>query len=124
MSKILEFQALEKKIAADTARFEKLRTELEGVGALAEHIRNEAERMGLDPFEICLAVVPDLEKRLRKADSLATGKQPQTRQRKVKRYENPHTNEYIETKGGNNKTLKEWRQKWPNEVDSWATIIE
>lgn len=124
MSKIREYQALQKKIAEDTARFEQLGKELEGVGQLAEHIRSEAKKMGLDPFEICLAVVPDLEKRFRKSGSAEPGKRIITRERKLKRYHNPHTDEFIETKGGNHKTLKEWREKWPDEVESWATIVE
>lgn len=44
--------------------------------------------------------------------------------RKVKQYKNPHTGEVIETKGGNHKTLKEWKAKWgPEAVESWATLL-
>jgi hypothetical protein len=46
------------------------------------------------------------------------------RQRHVKQYKNPHNGEVIETKGGNHKTLKEWKAKWGNEsVESWVTIL-
>ncbi|HHJ1395426.1 TPA: histone-like nucleoid-structuring protein MvaT [Pseudomonas aeruginosa] len=46
------------------------------------------------------------------------------RARKVKQYKNPHTGEVIETKGGNHKTLKEWKAKWgPEAVESWATLL-
>ena len=31
------------------------------------------------------------------------------RARRVKQYKNPHSGEVIETKGGNHKTLKEWK---------------
>lgn len=45
--------------------------------------------------------------------------------RKTKRYDNPHTGDVIETKGGNHKTLKEWKAKWGGEtVESWVTIID
>lgn len=46
------------------------------------------------------------------------------RARKVKQYKNPHNGEIVETKGGNHKTLKEWKAKWGgDEVESWATLL-
>lgn len=50
----------------------------------------------------------------------ATGR----RERRTKRYSNPHTGGVIETKGGNHKELKEWKEKWGNEtVESWAVTL-
>ena len=47
------------------------------------------------------------------------------RPRKVKTYKNPHSGEVIETKGGNHKTLKEWKAEHGSDlVESWATISE
>ena len=47
------------------------------------------------------------------------------RARKVKQYKNPHTGEVIETKGGNHKTLKEWKGKWgADDVESWTTLLD
>lgn len=41
--------------------------------------------------------------------------------RVVKTYTNPHTGEVIETKGGNHKGLKVWKQEFgSDEVESWA----
>ncbi|WP_248763733.1 histone-like nucleoid-structuring protein MvaT [Pseudomonas sp. 13-2922] len=46
------------------------------------------------------------------------------RARKVKQYKNPHNGEVIETKGGNHKTLKEWKAKWGGDVvESWVTLL-
>ncbi|CAD5200488.1 histone-like nucleoid-structuring protein MvaT [Pseudomonas sp. FEN] len=46
------------------------------------------------------------------------------RARKVKQYKNPHNGEVIETKGGNHKTLKEWKAKWGGDVvEGWATLL-
>lgn len=40
--------------------------------------------------------------------------------RAVKRYVNPHTNEVVETKGGNHATLKVWKSEHgATEVESW-----
>ncbi|NLZ78207.1 MAG: DNA binding protein [Gammaproteobacteria bacterium] len=45
--------------------------------------------------------------------------------RKTKRYNNPHNGEVIETKGGNHKTLKEWKAKWGGDtVESWVTLLD
>jgi len=46
------------------------------------------------------------------------------RPRKVKQYKNPHTGEVVETRGGNHRTLKEWKQKWGGDVvESWGTLL-
>lgn len=42
------------------------------------------------------------------------------RERQLKRYLNPNTNEVVETKGGNHKILKEWKTQFGAElVESW-----
>lgn len=42
------------------------------------------------------------------------------RERQVKRYKNPHTGEVIETKGGNHKQLKAWKDEHGAVVvESW-----
>lgn len=47
------------------------------------------------------------------------------RARKVKQYKNPHNGEVIETKGGNHKTLKAWKEQYGAEtVESWSTILD
>jgi len=47
------------------------------------------------------------------------------RPRRTKRYSNPHTGDVIETRGGNHKTLKEWKAQWGNDtVESWAKFID
>lgn len=40
--------------------------------------------------------------------------------RAMKTYKNPHTGEVVKTRGGNHKTLKEWREKYGADmVASW-----
>jgi len=47
------------------------------------------------------------------------------RTRRVKQYKNPNTGEVIETKGGNHKTLKEWKAKWGGDVvEGWVTLLD
>lgn len=51
-----------------------------------------------------------------KADT-ATSSRPK---RPMKTYKNPHTGETVQTRGGNHKTLNEWRDKYGKEaVQSW-----
>ena len=45
------------------------------------------------------------------------------KQRKLKVYKNPATNEIIETRGGNHKVLKAWKAEYPTQnIEQW--IIE
>lgn len=51
------------------------------------------------------------------------GKAKGRRERQVKRYQNPHTGDVIETKGGNHKLLKEWKTQWGAEVvEKWVVV--
>jgi len=64
---------------------------------------------------------PARQARINKSNASGTPK----RARKVKQYKNPHNGEVIETKGGNHKTLKEWKAKWGSEeVESWVTLLD
>ncbi|TDX23701.1 hypothetical protein DFO67_12418 [Modicisalibacter xianhensis] len=57
----------------------------------------------------------------KKASSAPSSEQTGTRRkRKLKIYENPHTGERVETRGGNQKTLKTWKEEHGEEtVESW-----
>ena len=46
------------------------------------------------------------------------------RTRRLKKYTNPHTGEVIETRGGNHKGLKEWRDQYGEEVENWGGFVE
>ncbi|MNT36362.1 hypothetical protein D3C72_1724400 [compost metagenome] len=44
----------------------------------------------------------------------------QRKPREVKRYKNPHSGEVVETKGGNHKILKQWKQEHGSDtVEGW-----
>lgn len=48
----------------------------------------------------------------------------QRRRRTLKRYTNPHTGEHVETRGGNNKKVREWKDQYGDEeVVSWAVVV-
>lgn len=47
------------------------------------------------------------------------------RKRKLKIYKNPNTGEVVETRGGNHKTLKAWKdQHGADTVESWLVRVE
>ena len=47
------------------------------------------------------------------------------RKRKLKIYKNPNTGEVVETRGGNQKTLKAWKEEHGNDtVESWLVRVE
>lgn len=47
------------------------------------------------------------------------------RKRKLKIYKNPKTGEVVETRGGNQKTLKAWKDEFGNDtVESWLVRVE
>lgn len=56
-----------------------------------------------------------------KASAKGTGEVKTRRERIVKRYVNPHTQEVIETKGGNHKGLNMWKEAHGKaEVETWV----
>ena len=125
MSLINEYRATEEAIKELQARLknlsqeDKLQTELEFEGKLRT-LMGEYQKSLRD-----IIALLDPEAKLNKAPRNVAVKAPGTkRARKVKQYKNPHNGEVIETKGGNHKTLKEWKAKWGGDVvESWATLL-
>ena len=61
---------------------------------------------------------PQAGRRAPAVESKAGSRKP----RQVKVYKNPYTGEVVETKGGNHKTLKEWKAEHGSAtVESWLT---
>ena len=65
-------------------------------------------------------VIAILDPAPRKGGAPAAAAPKQRRARVVKVYHNPHTGELIETKGGNHRGLKAWKEQYgAATVDSW-----
>lgn len=117
MSLINEYRATEEAIKELQGRLkslsenDKLKKEIEFEGKLRTLMGSYNKRLKdviaiLDPHPV-------------RTDAGKSGK-PRA-ERAIKRYTNPHTNEVVETKGGNHRVLKEWKAKWGAEaVESWA----
>jgi len=68
-----------------------------------------------DVLQILAAIDPSI------AGAKADGATGTRAKRPMKTYKNPHTGEVVKTRGGNHKTLNEWRQKWGKDaVQSWS----
>lgn len=116
MSRLAEFRLLEQQLAAQLAELEALRndTSLKQEMEFETKLRALLNEYGyglrqvvmiLDPQAVASA--PIEPKALRKA-------------RVVKVYKNPHSGEIVETKGGNQRTLKAWKDEYGAAVvESW-----
>lgn len=116
MSKIAEFKALEAQIEEHKKRLEALQND--------QGLKKEIE------FESKLReLLADYNYSLRNVIALldpaagtvkASAEKPARRERALKRYKNPNNGEVVETKGGNHKVLKAWKEEHGAEaVESW-----
>ncbi|WP_213909726.1 histone-like nucleoid-structuring protein, MvaT/MvaU family [Stutzerimonas nitrititolerans] len=115
MSKLAEFKALEAQLAAQLKQLDalknddKLKREIE----FEEKLRNLMRQYDVGLREI-ISILD-----LQPSRTTPTSQAPR-RQRHVKVYKNPETGEVVETKGGNHKILKAWKEKHGAEkVEGW-----
>ncbi len=97
---------------------DRLKSELEFKGKL-EELMKEFDKSASDVIAI---LDPKAAASPAKAAAPATGGR---RKRKLKIYKNPNTGEVVETRGGNQKTLKAWKEEHGNDtVESWLVRVE
>ncbi|MGY1449737.1 histone-like nucleoid-structuring protein, MvaT/MvaU family [Pseudomonas chlororaphis] len=118
MSKLAEYRQLEKHLEEQLQALEALK----GDAALKKEIEFETKlRELLDQYGFSLKHIinlldPQSGSRRQAPVQTAGTRKP----RELKTYKNPHTGEVVETKGGNHKTLKEWKtQHGAEEVQRW-----
>lgn len=121
MSMLQEYRQIEERIRELSQRLEslsndeKLKKEIE----FEKQLRDLMAQYGKSPREVAAILEPE-NKASAKATRTAGGK----RARKIKQYKNPNTGEVIETKGGNHKTLKAWKEQYgADKVESWMSIV-
>jgi hypothetical protein len=118
MSKLAEFRQLEKHLAEQLEALEALK----GDAGLKKEIEFETKlRALLAEYGYSLPnVINLLDPKAGRSAPAAVPKVGTRKPRQVKIYKNPHTGEVVETKGGNHKTLKEWKAKYGSDtVESW-----
>lgn len=116
MSIIAEYKALEAQIAEQQKRLEALK----GDEKLKKEIEFESKiRSLLAEYGYSLRNVINLLDPNAGKGAVAPVKS-QRRERVLKRYKNPNTGEVVETKGGNQKTLKAWKHEFGADVvEGW-----
>ncbi|MFC3608622.1 histone-like nucleoid-structuring protein, MvaT/MvaU family [Stutzerimonas tarimensis] len=120
MSRLAEFRKLEEQLAAQLQELEKLKND-EGLKREIEFEQKLRDLM-LQYEQDLGGIIDILEPKPRQAAPKAAAQPAATRRaRQVKVYKNPETGEVVETKGGNHKVLKAWKEKYGAEaVDSWV----
>ncbi len=117
MSRLAEFRAAEKALQEQLAQLENLKND----AGLKKEIEFEQKLQALmSTYDKSLRdVIAILDPNPSPAAPAPAGPK-RRRARVVKVYHNPHTGELIETKGGNHRGLKAWKEQYGVEtVDSW-----
>lgn len=117
MSKLAEFRALEKSLQEQLAQLDALKHDkgLQQEVAFEEALRGLMAEYSKSLRDIVSILDPQSHVRIQ-----ATAASTPRRTRAVKVYKNPHSGEVVETKGGNQKTLKAWKAEFGSDVvESW-----
>jgi hypothetical protein len=120
MSKLAEFRQLEKHLAEQLQALEALKGDagLKQEIEFENRLRDLLAEYGYSLPNVINLLDPNASRRNPAAESKTSTRKP----RQLKVYKNPHTGEVVETKGGNHKTLKEWKVEHGSDtVESWLT---
>ncbi|WP_237881189.1 histone-like nucleoid-structuring protein, MvaT/MvaU family [Pseudomonas sp. PGPR40] len=120
MSKLAEFRQLEKHLAEQLQALEALKGDagLQKEIDFEKKLRDLLAKYGYSLKDVINLLDPQAGRRAPAAQSQSGTRKP----RQVKVYKNPESGEVVETKGGNHKTLKEWKAKYgADKVESWLT---
>jgi hypothetical protein len=121
MSKLAEFRELEKHLAEQLAALESMKGDsgLQREIEFEQKLRELLADYSYSLRDITALLDPNASTR-RGPVGIKTPEKGTRRARQVKQYNNPHTGEVIETKGGNHKQLKEWKAEHGSDVvESW-----
>lgn len=120
MSRLAEFRKLEQQLAAQLAELESMKSDsgLRKEMEFESKLRALLGEYGYSLKNVINLLDPQTGRRAPVNESKAGSRKP----RQVKIYKNPHTGEVVETKGGNHRTLKEWKAEYGSAtVESWLT---
>jgi hypothetical protein len=124
MSRLAEFRKLEQQLAQQLAELESLKND-DGLKREIEFETKLRELLAEYSFSLRNVVAildPQAATDARRTPGFAEPKTTR-KPRQLKVYKNPHTGEVVETKGGNHKTLKEWKnQHGSDTVESWVSV--
>ena len=122
MSRLAEFRQLEKHLAEQLAALEAMKGD-EGLKKEVEFEAKLRELLAQYGYSLRnIIAILDPQASSRRAPAAAESKAGTRKPRDVKIYKNPNSGELIETKGGNHRQLKEWKNEFGADVvESWRT---
>lgn len=120
MSRLAEFRAAEKALQEQLAQLENLKND----AGLKREIEFEQHLHKLmATYDKSLRDIVDILDPNPVPYTTAAPGPKRRRARVMKVYHNPHTGELIETKGGNHRGLKSWKEQYGvSTVDSWLRV--
>lgn len=120
MSRLAEYRKLEQQLAAQLAELESMKSDsgLKKEMEFESKLRALLGEYGYSLKDVVSLLDPQAGRRAPATESKTGTRKP----RQVKVYKNPESGEVVETKGGNHKTLKEWKAKYGSDtVESWLS---
>lgn len=120
MSKLAEYRQLEKHLAEQLKALETLKgdADLKKEIEFETKLRDLLAKYGYSLKDVINLLDPQAGRRAPAPESKSGSRKP----RQLKVYKNPHTGEVVETKGGNHRTLKDWKAEHGSAtVESWLT---
>ena len=124
ISKYYEKQRLQEELSKELEELEKdkeLKSELEFKDQL-EDLMKKFGKSADQMLEVMAAIEPKIAKKIGASSSDGSGNRAK---RPLKTYRNPNTGEVVQTRGGNQKTLKAWRDQYGKEkVESWLESVQ
>lgn len=120
MSRLAEYRKLEQQLAQQLADLESMKSDsgLKKEMEFENKLRGLLGEYGFSLKDVINLLDPQAGRRAPVSEAKVGTRKP----RQIKRYKNPHSGEIVETKGGNHKTLKEWKAQYDaSTVESWVT---
>jgi len=119
MSKLAEFKALEAQLAAQLQQLDAMKNDsgLKQEIEFEQKLKALLEQYGMGLRQVISILDPSKDL----SAPVASASSSQRKPREVKRYKHPQSGEVVETKGGNHKILKQWKQEHGSDtVESWV----
>lgn len=120
MSLITELRAAEEALEASKRRLEELHAnpKLKAVKEFESALRTLMAQYNMSLLDVNTIIDPAFKAPKTKAPG-------STKARTLRRFTNPHTGEAVESYGGVNKVLAEWREQYGWEtVKGWAEVVK
>jgi hypothetical protein len=118
MSRLAEYRALEQKLATQLTELENMKND-EGWQRELEFERKLRDLLCEYSYSL-KNIIAILDTQAPQRIAIKLNKTTR-KTRTMKRYRHPDTGEVVETKGGNHKTLKAWKQEYGSEmVEAWV----